>query len=361
MKQILKEFWQFLLEFAQYLVAKVIILGQLFETGKNWLVARLIWKRGSLARPVVHAGLAGLILFVLTSAVLTETGLVSNSFLVKGLENQEVAAAQVLAPVVVTPVTIISDKPRDQIVDYEVKGGDTVSQIGENFGVSVETVRWANDLSDVGEILPGQILKILPVSGVAHKVVKGDTIYTLAKKYSAESQAILDFPFNDIGDNLSLKAGQVLIVPDGSPPAKPRPAPTQYLARQNIPTGPLAASGRFTWPAPGYIGQYFSYYHPAVDIVNNAGPQVVAADSGRVVTAGWPDRSGYGNRVAIDHGNGLITLYAHLSRVCVGVGQYVAKGAAIGLMGTTGRSTGVHLHLEIRKNGTALNPLSLIK
>jgi len=150
-----------------------------------------------------------------------------------------------------------------------------------------------------------------------------------------------------------------LIVPDGAPPEKPKPAPTQYLARANIPA-PDLASGRFIWPASGDLSQYFAWYHPAIDISNLGGGPIYASDSGTVVVAGWPDNWGYGNRVIIDHGNGYTTLYAHLAANYVSPGQQVSKGDVIGAMGSTGRSSGVHVHLEIRRDGVALNPLGLL-
>ena len=172
---------------------------------------------------------------------------------------------------------------------------------------------------------------------------------------------MLDFPFNNIGEHLALAVGDMLIVPDGAPPEKAKPAPTQYLASNQlkVPVEDLGSS-QFTWPASGDLAQYFSWYHPAIDISNLGGGPIRASDSGTVVTAGFVDSSGYGNRVVIDHGNGYTTLYGHLSANYVRVGQQVAKGAVIGQMGSTGRSTGVHVHLEIRKNGAALNPLSFL-
>jgi LysM repeat protein len=352
------EFFSFLVFLAKYLAKKIKILCLHFESAKNLIVGRLLWKRGMLYRPFTHASI-----LILAFSIFISTAFVKGSSLFAtgegGLlgqedQNQIVASYQ-------TPITIISEKPRDKIIEYEVLGGDTVSGIAEKFAISVETIKWANDMSDIDEIYPGDKLKILPVSGIAHSVVGGDTIYSVAKKYQAEAQAILDFPFNEIGDNLALKIGQILIVPDGAPPQKSKPPPTQYLAKVNIPQGPISAIGKFLWPAFGQqISQYFSWYHPGIDISNLSGGPVRAADGGKVIVSGWPDAQGYGRRIIIDHGNGYTTLYAHLSSVQVSVGQYVSRGQTIGMMGSTGRSTGVHLHLEIRKNGTALNPLSLL-
>lgn len=355
----LKDFFDFSLLLASYVVDKIKKACFHFELFKSFIVDKLLWKRGLLHRPFTHASLLGIAFVVLVSAAIFKGAtLFATSFEMDG----NVQGEQTQISVTYTnPITIISEKPRDEIIEYEVKGGDTVSGVAQEFGVTVDTIRWANNLEDADDIHPGDKLKILPVAGVAHTVQSGDTIFSVAKKYRAEPQAILDFPFNDVGDDFALRIGQVLIIPDGAPPEKPKPPPVQYLARINVPSEETSASGLFRWPASGYIGQYFSYYHKGIDIVNSSSPDVVSADAGKVVVSGWPDSSGFGRRVVIDHGNGYSTLYAHLASNYVGVGEYVSKGQRIGRMGTTGRSTGIHLHLEIYRNGAALNPLSLLK
>jgi len=346
-----------------YLIKRLYQLILRFEHFKDAIVDLLLWKRGILHRPFVHACLIAIVVVTtVLGGVFTGSGIVAGSY--PGVEQTIIASSSLTADQTTVEtsqevVTVISDKPRDQILEYEVLGGDTIGAISEKFQVSVDTIRYANNLSDVDDIYPGDKIKILPVSGVAHTVASGDTIFTVAKKYQAEPQAILDFPFNDVGDDFALAIGQILIVPDGAPPSKPKAAPTQYLAKENVNQTPVTGGGAFSWPTVGSISQYFAWYHPGVDIQNPAAPAVTASDGGRVVVAGWPDNWGYGNRIIIDHGNGFTTLYAHLSRIYVGVGQYVDKGEVIGQMGSTGRSTGTHLHIEIRRNGAALNPLSL--
>ena len=123
----------------------------------------------------------------------------------------------------------------------------------------------------------------------------------------------------------------------------------------------MVASGAFVWPTSGQISQGFAWYHKGVDIANRSAPDILAADSGTVVVAGWPDNYGYGNRVIIDHGNGYKTLYGHLSKIYVVSGQTVSRGSAIGKMGSTGRSTGNHLHFEVVKNGTYISPLTVLR
>lgn len=356
---------QFLGALGSYLFGLFSKFGLNFEKLKDFVVDVLMVRRGANTSAFVHLSILGLAVVVLLGGgVFSSTSVVSGSYpgvpanpLVAGASVENTDSGVITSTI--TPVTVISEKPRDKTVDYEVEAGDTVSSIAEEYGVSENTILWENDLTATSQIKEGQTLRILPVSGVAHKVQSGDTIYSVAKRYRANAQAIIDFPFNDVGDDFQLATGQVLVVPDGAPPEKPKPAPTQYLAQQNIPIGDLG-SGQFAWPAGGDLAQYFSWYHPAIDISNLSGGPIMAVDSGTVMVAGWPDSYGYGNRVEIDHGNGFRTLYAHMSAIYVSPGQVVSKGDVIGVMGSTGRSTGVHLHLEVRKEGVALNPLSLL-
>lgn len=364
---IYKEFIAFIRALASYLAFRLQKWGLSFEKIKDFIVDVLMVRRGANTSLFVHGSILALALIVLIGGgVLLSSSVVSGSYpgipanpLVAGVStgSEDIGVVSIE----ITPVTIISDKPRDEVIEYEVKAGDTVSSIAEEFALTEETILWENDLSKNSQITEGEKLKILPVSGVAHKVASGDTIYSIAKKYRANAQAMLDFPFNDIGDDFHLSTGDLIIVPDGAPPAKAKPAPTQYLASalQNISIEDLGST-QFIWPASGDLAQYFAWYHPAIDISNLGGGPIAASDSGTVTVAGWPDNYGYGNRVVIDHGNGYTTMYAHLSAVYVTPGQKVAKGAVIGAMGSTGRSSGVHVHLEIRRDGVAVNPLSIL-
>lgn len=331
-----------------------------------------MFKRGGLQKKVWHGSMVGLSAFgVLTSGVWGGSTLVSSSF--PGLGGQDANFAQAYERTTDDPVlnslydtrTNVSQKPRSEIIEYEVKSGDTLSTIADKFDVSSDTIKWVNDLDNVNAIKPGQKLKVLPVSGVAHTVKSGDTLESVAKKYSAEQQPILDFPFNDVPDDFRLKVGQVLIIPDGTPPVAPAPKPRaapQYLAQgPSSPTFTAPGGGNFIWPTTGSLTQYFVWYHPGIDIANRAAPAITATDGGVVTLAGWPDNYGYGNRIIIDHGNGYQTLYGHLSNIYVTAGQRVSRGQTIGQMGSTGRSTGTHLHLEIRYKGIALNPLAILK
>lgn len=332
-------------------------------------------KRGALQKKAWHTSMIGLSLVgLLTSGVFGGQTIISASYPGVGspdprfvnIFNPEVNKEDPVLNSLYDTHTNISQKPRSEVIEYDVKQGDTLSAVANNFGISVETIKWANDLDDVHSIKPGQKLKILPVSGVTHKVVSGDTLESVAKKYSASAQAILDFPFNDVPDDMSLKVGQLLVVPDGTPPAKAptirvKPVP-QYLSQgPSSPTFNAPGGGNFIWPTRGILTQYFAWYHPGLDIADRSAPGIAASDGGRVAVSGWPDNYGFGNRVVIDHGNGYTTTYAHLSNIYVTQGQTVSRGQVIGQMGSTGRSTGTHLHLEIRYKGIAVNPLAILK
>ncbi|MBI4036834.1 peptidoglycan DD-metalloendopeptidase family protein [Candidatus Daviesbacteria bacterium] len=357
-----------------YFRNKVLSLALEFEEFKNFLVDLLMFKRGAFQKRFWHGSMIGLSAFgILTSGIFGGQTIISSSF--PGVGGQDPRFLNIANPEVQVddPVlnsfydtrTTISQKPRSEIIEYEVKSGDTISSLADRFGISADTIKWANNLDNVNTIKPGQTLKILPVTGVAHTVVSGDTLASVAKKYSAEQQPILDFPFNDIPDDFKLKVGQVLIIPDGVPPtkpvSKPRLAP-QYLAQgPSSPTFTAPGGGNFIWPTRGILTQYFSWYHPGIDVADRSAPGVAASDGGVVVVAGWVDNYGFGNRVVIDHGNGYQTTYAHLSNIYVATGQSISRGQILGQMGSTGRSTGTHLHLEIRYKGIAVNPLAILK
>jgi murein DD-endopeptidase MepM/ murein hydrolase activator NlpD len=332
-----------------------------FERVKGLLVGSLTAKRGKYVQPFLHTSMSGLFIIGLAlapsiKAALPDEGVLGDSDGIGGPIIGQSIDQQAAAM-----YTQLSDKPRDTILSYEVKENDTLSTIAKKFGVSTDTIRWQNDLKSVDSIKLGQKLEIPPVSGVVHKVKRGDTIYSIAKKYNVDAQAVVNWPFNTYTDdeNFGLAVGQLLIVPDGVMPSVPLWDPKSHTASITTPdAGQVSAAGSFVWPTSGRITQNFIWYHTAIDIANSGAPDVLASDAGTVIVAGWPDNWGYGNRVMIDHGNGYVTLYAHLSSVYVNVGQSVNSGNAIGKMGSTGRSTGTHLHFEIRYNGVNQNPLT---
>jgi murein DD-endopeptidase MepM/ murein hydrolase activator NlpD len=259
--------------------------------------------------------------------------------------------------------TDISQKPRDKTITYTVQKGDTVSTIAQKFGISADTIRWANSLSN-DSINVGDTLQILPVTGIEYKVQSGDTVYTIAKKFATDAQNIVDFPFNDFAnpETFSLVTGQMLIVPGGiQPSAQPFIQPQVYIAQGPSSTS-FSASG-FTWPVHGLITQFASWYHEALDLAAPYGTPIVAAKSGVVKEANTGGYNyGYGNDVVIDNGDGYSSLYAHMEAVNVSPGQQVVGGSTvIGWIGMTGRTTGPHVHFEIRQNGVTVNPLPFLQ
>lgn len=343
----------------EYALSRILKFGQIFESVKDLLVAFLIIKRGKYISSFLNSSFLILIVATLIGGPI----IVENNPFIGSLEQRPgkfQAAVVSYNPSGGTLGTVISVKPRDKIVDYKVAGGDTLASIAKKFDVSVDTLKWANNLkTDV--IKPGQIIKVPPITGVVHKVVSGDTVYTIAKKYKTDAQKIANFPFNDFADldTFVLTVGQELYVPDGVIEEAAPIAPV-YVAQ--IQAG-VKGSSNFIWPTSGIITQYPVWYHMALDIANNAQPAILASDTGTVIFAGCV-RYGYGCHVIVNHGNGYETLYAHMSQIYVSSESgknTVTKGQPIGQMGSTGRATGIHLHFEIRSGGTLLNPLNFLK
>lgn len=364
-KAFTSEFAGFVVYLYQYTHKKILRTGQSFERHKNKLVRFFIMKRGRYNRPFLHlTTMAVLGIGVLIAPLLADTFPIFQSS-ASELTDLEYAENTQQSVVVGEDVfkTAISEKPRDEIITYTVQNGDTLSTIAEKFNVSPDTIKWANDLSS-DTITVGDELEILPVSGIAHKVASGDTVYTIAKKYDTEAQKIVDFPFNDFAnpETFALVVGQNVIVPDG---VKPSEQPVYQQRRQTyFATGPAqsVSSGGTTWPVSGGISQFASWYHMALDITADVGTPVVAAHGGTItkINVGSWD-GGYGTNVIVDDGNGTQTLYAHMSGVNVSIGSRVAGGSTVvGWVGMTGRTTGPHLHFEIRKNGVLVNPLSYL-
>ncbi len=356
----IEEVKEFFLQLTDFILKNLHISFISFEKGKGAFVEALYKQRGKLARRFMHTGMAGLVALGMVIAPV-----VAQEFPGRSINPWEVNSPSSVLSASTDDMdvdTLISDKMRDKITEYKVQEGDTVSSIAEKFGVSTDTIRWQNDLASKDSIKVGQTLEILPVTGVAHKVKKGDTVYSIAKYYDTEAQGIVDFPFNSFvnDETFELAIGQTIVVPEGIKPSQVLWQPLARVKQTTPDAGSVTASGVFVWPTGGTITQRFAWYHKGVDIANKTAPSVLAADSGTVVVAGWPDGTGYGNRVVIDHGNGYKTLYAHLSRINVVAGQTVVRGNVIGQMGSTGRSTGTHLHFEVIRNGVYLDPLSVL-
>ena len=338
-----------------YLERRIRQYARQFEGQKDDIVGFLMAKRGNYQRPFLHTSF-----FILIGAGIIGAPIIANSYsdstdqlaqytpssgVVNTLDMYEFATS-----------TQVSDKPRDITVTYAVREGDTLSSIADKFGVSMDTIKWANPDLKGEKLSIGQKIQIPPVTGLVVKVGRGETIYSIAKKYKTEAQKILNYPFNDFADldTFALSAGQVLVVPDGVPVSQ-----RAIYAPIQIPSTIAGGNGQFAWPTQGLITQYPVSYHMAVDIANSSAPPVGAAEAVTVVLA-ESSRYGYGLHIIVDHGNGYQTLYAHLSAIYVGAGDSVGRGTVIGRMGSTGRSTGTHLHFEVRQGGVLLNPLPFL-
>lgn len=238
---------------------------------------------------------------------------------------------------------------KDAISIYVVREGDTLSEIAQMFGVSTNTIIWANDLPVRGTVRVGQRLTILPVTGVKYTVKKGDTLESVAKEFHGDATEIAQY--NDIVGALTV--GNEILIPNGEVQMHVASAPKAAPASAG---GTSASySGYYMRPVSGGTRTQGIHGYNGVDIAGSVGMPVMAAAGGEVIIAragGW--NGGYGSYVVVKHDNGSQTLYAHMSAVHVGVGQVVGKGEAIGAIGNSGRSTGPHLHFEIR--GGPRNP-----
>ena len=271
-------------------------------------------------------------------------------------------------------VTELNTALRTEAINYTVASGDSVWGIANKFDLSVESVLYANfnilqDKSD--NLKPGQVLTIPPTNGLFHKWTSRDTIESVASKYGAKPEDILLFIGNQLDlSNPEIKSGTMVMVPGGNRQL----TEVTFAAivvddkgnKRSGFAGPgacgvigqgLVGSGYFIWPsAVHYLtGNDYGPGHRGIDIGAGIGSQLFAADSGVVVYAGWLD-GGYGNFVVIDHGTGFQTLYEHLERIHVRCGDSVFQGDVIGTAGSTGNSTGPHLHFEIRYAGSSVNP-----
>lgn len=346
---------QFLITFNLYIHHKLVQAKNRIVLTKDAIVRGLLWRRGKLFRPITHAGVVGL------AVVAVVAGNIVNSSKVEAVDVTD----EVLRANNVAETTIPEGRPRSEVITYQVLGGDTLSLIAEKFNVSNDSIVWANGLSDPNSIAPGDLLKIPPVTGIVYTVKKGDRLEEIAKKYQANPQAIVDFPFNDIGDNFALKEGQLVVIPDGVKPGDPAPAPKAAPKSSNNlasapDSNPVRTASGFMWPVNGLITQYDSWYHPgAWDIQAAYGSPVHASAAGRVIVS-QKLNYGYGWHIVIDHGNGYTTLYGHMLSLTASVGQSVDKGQVIGLEGNTGRSTGPHVHFEVHRNGVAVSPRAVL-
>lgn len=232
----------------------------------------------------------------------------------------------------------------DQISTYVVREGDTLSQIAELFGVSTNTIIWSNDLSRGNVIHPGETLVILPISGVRHTVQKGDTLASIVKKYKGDLDEVLEF--NGFSEGVSITVGDSVVVPYGT---APQTVPSVSVGAPARGSGGPYLDGYFLRPIVGGRKSQGIHGYNGVDLAASAGTAVLASAFGEVIISRpYGYNGGYGQYIVVRHSNGTQTLYAHLSQNYVFAGNIVVQGQVIGAVGNTGRSTGAHLHFEVR-------------
>jgi LysM repeat protein len=244
----------------------------------------------------------------------------------------------------------VSKPSSDQISIYVVRSGDTLSQIANMFDVTVNTIKWGNDLKS-NTLKEGQTLVILPISGVKYTVTKGDTLASVAKKYNGDVDEIV--AYNNLQKGETLVSGSVIIIPDGEVVSTTYSSPSQSSGSSSKPSVSSSSlktyAGYYLRPIVGGVRTQGIHGYNAVDLAAPIGTPILASADGEVIISrfgGW--NGGYGNYIVIRHANGTQTLYAHASKINVSSGDTVKQGDVIGAVGTSGKSTGPHVHFEIR-------------
>jgi murein DD-endopeptidase MepM/ murein hydrolase activator NlpD len=247
---------------------------------------------------------------------------------------------------------------RGRLDEYTVREGDTLTEIAGYYGLQPQTLVWANELPNPTLIHTDQVLIIPPGDGALVNAAEGDTVEAIAERFSISADILYDYAFNGLDGDAILQVGQPIMVPGDFLPALPDEPPLNAANAGEDVAGP--STGTFIWPAEGWVSQEFHAGHLAVDIANEAWTPVNAMDGGVVIFAGWSDY-GLGYAVGIDHGNGFQTWYGHFAaQPYVEVGQIIWQGGYLGPMGSTGRSTGPHLHLVVLQDGVYVNPLDFL-
>lgn len=349
---IFKKLWSLVILIIR-LIAFLVTLPSEF---KDFLTKKLIWSRGKLGRPIATW-------FVMTFSLLVFMfgEIFSSSPLVV---NKPVSADYLKNTTDIIPkkemaITTLPSERRTKSIIYNIQPGDTLYTIGNQFKVSIDALMYINGLSDSSILKVGQEITIPPISGLIHKVESGDTLESIAIKFDVPSQSIADF--NYILDTSRLAVGTELVIPGGKIPEVPLPViyvPSPSYGQE----GKVKSNKNFcVWPTTvRIITQYYAWYHNGVDIAspsNSGMPPLIACSDGTVVRAGW-DPFGLGLHIRIDHGNGFESVYGHMSRIDVSYGDSVDRGDQLGLMGSTGRSTGAHVHFMVKYNGVSLDPLN---
>lgn len=327
---------------------------------KGYFVAKLIWSRGRLGRPVANF----VVMFLALSVFFFGEILSGSKFVVSKEVDEDYlkTVVDIIPEKNIALTTVPESRQRTQYLAYKIESGDSLYNIGSRFKVSVDALKYVNNLYDESVLKVGQDIVIPPASGLIHKVQAGDTLASIAKKYSVPTQAIADF--NYLLEPNKLALGTELVIPDAKipqPVVVDLPIIPSTIA-QNIKDA-NASKGWCMWPTnASTLTQYFSWYHNGLDIATPWGramPPIYACAAGVVTRAGW-DPFGLGLHIVVNHGNGYETVYGHMSRLDASYGDKVKKGEVIGVMGSTGRSTGPHVHFMIKYRGSPQDPLKYI-
>ncbi len=251
----------------------------------------------------------------------------------------------------------------DKPIQYEARSGDTIEKISRRYHVSPNTIVKNNANDKIEDVLaPGTQLTILPVDGIAHPVEKSETLAELSKRYDVGVQEIIEV--NQLDNPHMISERQKIIIPNATE-LKKRPKPVSVMQAiqasrtGQTPQASISKTGRrLSWPSAGVVTSNYGWrwfrMHNGMDVAGPVGTAIKAVKEGRVVYSGW--MGGYGYAIDVQHPSGLRTRYAHCSALKVSVGQQVARGQVIAAMGSTGHSTGPHLHFEVHKNGRAVDP-----
>ena len=255
---------------------------------------------------------------------------------------------------------------------YQIQEGDTLSGIAQRFGIGTQYILWNNIdiLTNANLLRPGQTLQVPSVEGIIHDVRLHETLIEIAVLYDADVNDIVAFAANNLPNANTVPEGSTILVPGGRvvaqppppPPPQPTPPPTPQPGAVATPTPTVTASTfGFIWPGPGRITSWFGPAHPlGIDIGMPVGTPIAASAAGQVTFVGGHPCCSYGYYVIIRHDQSFTTRYGHFSRFAVTLGEWVEQGDLIGYSGSTGASTGPHLHFEIRRNGTPQNPLNFL-
>ena len=360
-----------------FLIVGVELLIGSAEGYKRGVVRNLFWGRSSFAKFSMQLGVV-IMFFVLLAAYGYQTEALQQTINLALINAANAPSEDDLLVQNSSTKTLINTEYQSfQSTSYTVKGGDTLGTIAEQFGLSTQTILWANELSDGSLIKPGTDLVIPPGDGVLIVVEDGDTIESLAEEYESSDQLIIEV--NELRAPYALAVDDELFLPDGKLPAPPpKPAPVQQAPvysgvitpkppSSTVDPAPSTSTSRWIrWPIAngGNLTQCASGWHNGIDIASRAAPNIVAGAPGVVTLAGCQSGScppqgllrrgglGLAWTVKIDHGNGYETIYGHLDTVNVRVGQSVSAGQVIGRMGQSGLATGIHLHFMVVRAGT---------